>query len=82
FPFRLGDSGDYSALSSLALPLLATFGTVEEAVTVPVRDAAALMRKEASSATSVDVLVVEGANHAYFGFEETLAAAVAEFVEA
>lgn len=81
FPFRLGRSGDYSTLASLALPMLATFGTVEEAVTVPVKEAAALMREEASSDAGIDVLVVEGANHSYFGFEETLAGAVADFIE-
>ncbi len=81
FPFRLGRSGDYSVLSSLRLPILATFGTVEEAVTVPVREAAALMREEAASSARVEVLIVEGANHAYFGFEETLAGAVADFVQ-
>lgn len=82
FPFRHGRAGDYSMLASLRLPLLVTFGTVEEAVTVPVKDAAALTRERASSAPKVEVLVVDGANHVYSGFEETLARAVADFVEA
>ncbi len=82
FPFRLGRAGDYSVLSSLSLPILVTFGTVEEAVTVPVDEAAALIRERASAAASVDVVIVEGANHTYFGLEEALASAVADFVEA
>ncbi len=81
FPFRLGRSGSYSALASLRLPILATLGTVDEAVTVPVREAAALVREEAASSPRVDVIVVDGANHTYFGFEETLAGAVADFVQ-
>jgi len=82
FPFRLGAAGDYSALGSLTPPILATFGTVDEAVTVSVEEAAALMREKASSAGRVDVQVIEGANHVYCGFEETLAGAIADFVEA
>ena len=81
FPFRLGRGGDFQALASLEPPLLATFGTVDEAVTVPVEEAAALVRGAASAAESVDVLVVNGANHTYLGFEETLAEAVSDFVK-
>ncbi len=81
FPFRLGRSGDYSVLGSLRIPILATFGDVEEAVTVPVKEAAALMREEARSSPCVEVIIVEGANHTYLGFEETLAGAVADFIE-
>ncbi|MBD3348879.1 MAG: hypothetical protein GF400_06745 [Candidatus Eisenbacteria bacterium] len=82
FPFRHGHAGDYSVLDSLELPILATFGTVEEAVTISPSEAAALMRRESSRARRIDVQVIEGANHAYFGFEETLADAIASFVAA
>jgi pimeloyl-ACP methyl ester carboxylesterase len=80
FPFRHGGKGDYRRLASLALPILATYGDVDEAVNVPVTEAASLIKHAASQATSVETLIVHGANHVYWGHEETLARAIAEFV--
>ncbi len=80
FPFRLGDSGDYHRLASLDVPVLATFGTVDEAVTIPVEEAASLLRRHASSSRRVEVEAIDGANHVYCGFEDVLASNVAEFV--
>jgi len=81
FPFRLGAGGDYTRLESLAVPVLATFGTVEEAVTVPVESAAALLRAHASSAPAIRVDAIEGANHVYWGHEDELAELVSGFVQ-
>lgn len=81
FPFRLGDGGDYSRYASLTVPVLATFGTVEEAVTVPVEDAAELARTMATGSPRVDVATVHGANHVYWGHEDELAALIGAFVE-
>jgi len=81
FPFRLGVDGDYRRLASLSCPILATYGDVEEAVNVPVEEAASLIRKMATSAPRVETLVVRGANHVYWGHEGELAAAIAAFVE-
>lgn len=81
FPFRLGARGDYSRLESIGVPVLATFGTVEEAVTVPVESAAALVEAHAGSAPAVRVAAIEGANHVYWGHEDELAALVGGFVE-
>lgn len=82
FPFRLGEKGDYRRVASLAVPLLVTYGTVEEAVTVPVEDALALVKSHATSSPRVETLVIPGANHIYLGHELALANAVAAFVEA
>jgi pimeloyl-ACP methyl ester carboxylesterase len=81
FPFRLGTAGDYSRYASLAVPILATFGTVDEAVTVPVEDAAKLTRAMATASPRVDVATIEGANHVYWGKEKDLAALIGAFVE-
>jgi pimeloyl-ACP methyl ester carboxylesterase len=80
FPFRHGLDGDYGRLASIECPILATYGDVEEAVNVPVKEAAALIERAATSAPSVETLIVRGANHTYWGHESELAAAVADFV--
>jgi pimeloyl-ACP methyl ester carboxylesterase len=81
FPFRLGADGDYRMLASIALPILATLGNVEEAITVPADEAARLIERNASSSPRVRVEVVDGANHVYWGREGELARLVGEFVE-
>ncbi len=81
FPFRLGDGGSYSRLRSLTVPALVTFGTVDEAVTVDVREAAELLRAHAAEGAGAEVRIFEGANHVYWGFEHELAQSIAEFVE-
>jgi pimeloyl-ACP methyl ester carboxylesterase len=82
FPFRLGEAGDYSRLAALRVPVLTTFGTVDEAVTVPIDDAVNLMRARTSSAPGSTVVAIPGANHVYWGHEDELAAAIRDFVEA
>ena len=81
FPFRLGSEGDYTRYASLTVPILATFGTVDEAVTIPVEDAAELTRTMAAGSPRVDVSVIEGANHTYWDKEDTLAALIGGFIE-
>jgi alpha/beta superfamily hydrolase len=58
-----------------------TYGDVEEAVNVPVEEAASLIKKMATAAPRVDSVIVRGANHTYWGHEDELATAVASFVE-
>jgi len=82
FPFRHGPDGDYTRLASISCPILATYGDVEEAVTVPVEEAASLIKKMATSAPRVETLVVRGANHTYWGHEDELSSAIAAFVRA
>ena len=82
FPFRHGLKGDYGRLASISCRVLATYGDVEEAVNVPVEDAASLIEQVAASAQSVETRIVRGANHAYWGHEDELAGAVADFIEA
>ena len=81
FPFVRGAEGDYRRLASLAVPMLALYGTIEEAVTVPVENALSLLRDEATQAPGVETVIIEDANHAYWGKEAELARAIADFVE-
>jgi pimeloyl-ACP methyl ester carboxylesterase len=81
FPFARGAEGDYRRLASLPVPVLATYGTIEEAVTVPVEKAVSLLRDKATQAPRVEAVVIEGANHSYWGKETELARVIAEFVE-
>jgi pimeloyl-ACP methyl ester carboxylesterase len=81
FPFRFGRDGDYSRLASIAAPILATYGDVEEAVNVPVEEASSLIVEMATSSPRVETLIVRGGNHVYWGHEAELAEAVAAFVE-
>ncbi|MCD4689987.1 alpha/beta hydrolase [bacterium] len=81
FPFRQGVEGDYTRYASLDIPVLATFGTVDEAVTVPVADAVELTRSRAARSPRVDVAAIEDANHMYWGKEAELAEVLGGFVE-
>lgn len=80
FPFRLGDSGDFRRLAALGVPLLATFGTSDDGVTIPVEEAASLLRSHGPAGHRVEVTTIEGANHVYWEFEDVLASKVADFV--
>lgn len=82
FPFCLGDRGDYRKLASLDVPLLVAYGTVNEAVTVPVEDALALAKAHATASPRVVTAAISGGDHTYLGHERELAEAVAAFVEA
>lgn len=78
FPVRLGDEGDYSRIESLDVPALVTMGDVEEAVTIDPARAAALVAEHLGGRSSH--VVIRGGNHVYWGHEEELAAAIADFV--
>lgn len=80
FPVRLGDGGDYVRLGSIRAPLLVIYGTVEEAVTIPVEEAAALIERHAESTSAVRVALVQGGNHMYWGHEAEIGWLVGEFV--
>ncbi|MBN2565978.1 MAG: hypothetical protein JXB46_09750 [Candidatus Eisenbacteria bacterium] len=80
FPFRHGRDGDYGRLASLTVPILATYGDTDEAVNVPVAEAAALLKEKATGAPRVETVIIPGANHVYWGREKTLVGAIAEFV--
>lgn len=80
FPFRLGGSGNYGRYASLDVPVLATLGTVEEAITIPVDEALTLLEEKAGSATQVRAVAIQGGNHVYWGHEDELARTIAEFV--
>jgi pimeloyl-ACP methyl ester carboxylesterase len=82
FPFRLGGSGDFGRYASLGVPVLATLGTVEEAITVPAGDALALLERKADASPEVRAVLIEGGNHVYWGHEEELARTIADFVRA
>ncbi len=81
FPLRLGESGDYDRLARVDVPILATLGNVDEAITVSAEEAAALLERQATSSRRVRVAVIDGANHVYWGREEELARLISDFVE-
>jgi pimeloyl-ACP methyl ester carboxylesterase len=80
FPFRLGDGGDFGRLRETDVPMLATMGNVEEAITVPAEEAVALLERNAGPG-GARAVVVDGANHVYWGHEKELARIVGEFVK-
>lgn len=81
FPFRLGRDGDYGRLASVEAPIFVAYGNVEEAVNISVEDALYLVKTAATSSPRVEGIIVDGANHTYWGHEGELAAAIAAFVE-
>ena len=80
FPVRRGDEGDYSRLASIAAPLLVVYGTVDEAVTIPVDEAAALIERHAARSPDVRVALVQGGNHIYWGHEAEVGRIVGMFI--
>ena len=81
FPFRLGESGDYSELASVRVPVLVAYGTADEAAYVSPDEAVRLIKLAATGAPGVRSMLAEGANHVFWGAEGALADAVASFVE-
>jgi pimeloyl-ACP methyl ester carboxylesterase len=81
FPFRNGERGDFSQLASIGVPVLATMGNVDEAITVPAEEAVALLERQATSSGHVRAAVIDGANHVYWGREGDLARLVGDFVK-
>lgn len=81
FPLRHGRDGDYTRLASIDAPVFVAYGNVDEAVNIDVGDALYLMKTAATSSPRVEGIVVDGANHVYWGHEEELAEAIAAFVE-
>jgi pimeloyl-ACP methyl ester carboxylesterase len=80
FPFRLGEDGDYGRLASIGVPVLATLGNVDEAITVSAEAAVGLLERCGAGSPGVRAVVVEGANHVYWGREQELAGLVGDFV--
>jgi pimeloyl-ACP methyl ester carboxylesterase len=81
FPFRLGDEGGFGRLAEIEVPILATMGNVEEAITVPAEEAVCLLERKAARSPRARAVVVDGANHVYWGHEQELARLVGDFVE-
>jgi pimeloyl-ACP methyl ester carboxylesterase len=81
FPLRHGRDGDYTRLASIDTPVFVAYGNVEEAVNIEVSDALYLMKTAATSSPKVEGIVIDGANHVYWGHEEELAEAIAAFVK-
>jgi pimeloyl-ACP methyl ester carboxylesterase len=80
FPYHSGDRESFKQLSSLRVPLLATMGTVEEAISVDPQAALDMIRSHASSAASCETQLFEGSPHYYLGFEEQLAGVVRDWL--
>ena len=70
-----------SGLARIASPVLAPFGTIDEAVVGPVPQCASVLRSVLQKYTDVDVRIVEGANHPYHFRERELASVVLSWLE-
>ncbi len=82
FPFRLGRDAAFERFAAVDVPILATLGTVDEAITVLVEDAIDLLSAKAAAAPRVSTVSIPGANHVYWGHEAELARVVSDFVAA
>lgn len=65
--------------SRIRCPLLAVYGSEEEAGGKPRVAELEAIRRNATSATRVDTLLIEGAGHTYAGHERALARAIADW---
>jgi pimeloyl-ACP methyl ester carboxylesterase len=78
FDFHAPD--DFQELASLAVPILAFFGTVNEAVVGDIPKCLQLIKANARKSTLCDTAVVEGAPHNYLGYERQVAHMIANWV--
>lgn len=70
-----------SPLREIRCPILATFGTIDEAVANDVEYCAKTLKETAVLATSCTTKIIEKANHSYHGKERELARIVASWVK-
>jgi pimeloyl-ACP methyl ester carboxylesterase len=66
-----------AGMSSIKIPLLVTFGTIDEAIVNPVEDCLAALRSSIPDPAKLASVVIEGANHGYRDREVILAEALA-----
>lgn len=67
--FNFYDPAKPSTLREIKVPILAFLGEHDDAVTIPQRTALELIRQKAIAAPSIDLEIIAGANHGYFGKE-------------
>lgn len=62
-----------SLLSEIKVPTLAFFGSKDDAVIMPPREALEIIKNKASNAPRFDIDIIENAPHSYFGKEAEMA---------
>lgn len=79
FDFSAPD--DFQELASLTAPILAFFGTVNEALVGDIRECLQLIRENARCAARCDTAVIEGAPHNYFCHEREVAQVITNWLK-
>lgn len=70
----------FEELGSISVPILALFGTVDEAVMGDVNECLRLIQVNAKSSPRCETAVIEGAPHNYLGHEEVVAKTVGDWL--
>lgn len=71
----------FEELSTIKCPILATYGTVREAVVDnKVEEALSVIKKRAISARRCDTAIIQGAPHNYLGYEEEVSEIIGNWI--
>lgn len=78
FPYR-NPEADFSALGSIHVPILVTFGEAGDYVLQPLEDTCSLLKKKALRTASFGSAIISGASHTYLGREDMLATKIIDW---
>lgn len=70
-----------SVLSKLHIPILAVMGELDDAVTIPIPEAMAMLKQKCSACTDYTESIIAKAPHSYFGAEAALAATIVSWLQ-
>lgn len=80
FPYHNPESPKWKLLNETKEPILAVYGGADGFIKPSVKRAAELFRRNAKSAKSVTVKIIDGAPHSYVGFEDKLIKTIIKWV--
>ncbi|MBP7057540.1 alpha/beta hydrolase [Candidatus Gracilibacteria bacterium] len=69
-----------SILEKLKLPILAIMGELDDAVTMPIPEAMAILKQKCANCSDYTDVVIANAPHSYFGAEAKLAATILQWL--
>lgn len=81
FPYHNPKSTKWKTLNDTSDPLLAIFGGADNFIKPSIKEAAHLFKKNATSAKSIRVEIIDDAAHSFIGFENNLIRVIADWIE-
>ncbi len=78
--FNIYDKQSVSLISKINIPILAFFGSKDDAIILPKLEAFEVLHSKANNCPQFDTKIIEGASHVYFGHEEETAKIVIDWI--